>query len=77
MKGKTMKYEAYIEDVEGNSYYAGHDIPIMEAATPWDAFSEAVDWAKTNNVMPQFISVEKEGKTMGKGTKIDDWEGEG
>ena len=52
-----MNYEVFIEDVEGNYYSDGADLPVIEASTPWVAFQAAVDWTKQNNVMPQVIHV--------------------
>ena len=42
-----------------------HDVPDIEANTPWDAFDKALAWSREQNVMPSFISVEPADKYEG------------
>lgn len=55
-----MKYEVYIEDVDGDTLWDldTGEVPVIEANDPWHAFKAAILYTKEKNVMPRQISVE-------------------
>lgn len=51
-----MKYDVYVEDVEGE-----HLDTKIEAATPREALPKIAEWCKSENLLPKHVSIYADG----------------